>query len=52
MKRFYQWSPLTYRIAVEKGRLMRRVQDRFSDAVFPACDQMRNFRCSGISTSR
>lgn len=34
MKRFYQWSPLTYRIAVEKGRLVRRVQDRFSDAVF------------------
>ena len=34
MKRFYQWSPLTYRIAVEKGRLVRRMQDRFSGAVF------------------
>ena len=34
MKRFYQGSPLTYRSAVEKGRLVRRMQDRFSGAVF------------------
>lgn len=34
MKRFSQWSPLTYKIAVEKNIARRRVKDAFSGAKF------------------
>lgn len=38
MKRFSQWSPLTYKIAVEKHIAQRRLKDAFSDAKF-ACEK-------------
>ena len=34
MKRFSQWSPLTYKIAVEKNIAQRRVKDVFSGVTF------------------
>ena len=34
MKRFSQWSPLTYKIAVEKNIAQRRLKDAFSKETF------------------
>ncbi len=45
MKRFSQWSPLTYRIAVEKNILCRRLSDARSGVTFAAQRQSAPLPC-------